>query len=116
MTWTIDTLKEHLEQRFSDSDKAVQAALQAAKEAVIKAETAADKRFELLNELRDGVATKEQLEAVEKLVGGLADRINRTEGASDGSRVTKASFYATIGIVGTILGILVLLSNNVFGR
>ena len=38
--WTIETLKELMEQRFIDQDKAVQAALQAAKEAVAKAEVA----------------------------------------------------------------------------
>lgn len=69
--WTLDTFKEHVDQRFTDQDKAVSAALQAAKEAVIKAETAADKRFELLNELRNGVATVEQLEALEKVVNAL---------------------------------------------
>ena len=50
--WTVDTLKEYIQQRFTDQDKAVQSALSAAKEAVNKAETAADKRFEAVNEFR----------------------------------------------------------------
>lgn len=44
--WTVDTLKEYVGQRFADQDKAVQAALLAAKEAVLKAEAASEKRFE----------------------------------------------------------------------
>ena len=44
--WTVYTLKAYFEQRFIDSDKAVSAALQAAKEAVIKAEIATEKRFD----------------------------------------------------------------------
>ena len=44
--WNTYTLKAYFEQRFIDSDKAVSAALQAAKEAVIKAELATEKRFD----------------------------------------------------------------------
>jgi hypothetical protein len=51
--WTVDTLKQYYDQRFIDQDRAVTAALNAAKEAVVKAETAANKRFEAQNEFRD---------------------------------------------------------------
>ena len=54
--WTVPTLYEHFTQRFSDSDKAVQAALEAAEKAVIKAEAAADKRFDATNEFRGQLA------------------------------------------------------------
>lgn len=61
--WTVETVKEYTDQRFTDNDKAVQAALvsqekavaaalAAAEKAVIKAETAADKRFDAVNEFR----------------------------------------------------------------
>jgi hypothetical protein len=50
--WTLETLKEHYDQRFKDQEKAVSAALQAAKEATTKAENASDKRFEATNEFR----------------------------------------------------------------
>ena len=43
------------EERFAAQEKAVAAALASAKEAVIKAEGAAEKRFEALNELRGAV-------------------------------------------------------------
>jgi hypothetical protein len=41
-----------LDRRFQDSERAVQAALAAAKEAVLKAETASERRFEGVNEFR----------------------------------------------------------------
>jgi hypothetical protein len=111
--WTTDTLKVHYDRRFADSDKAIQAALAAQEKAIIKAEAAAERRFELLNELRQGVATKEQLELVEKLVQGLTDRMNRSEGQDNGSLATKGSMYAAIAAVGVILGILMLLARLV---
>jgi hypothetical protein len=54
--WTVNTLRELMEQRFTDSDKAIQAALQAAKEAVGKAEIASEKRFDSVNEFRQSLS------------------------------------------------------------
>ena len=51
--WTPSILKQYVDQRFLDSDKAVSAALQAAKEAVAKAEVATDKRFDAISEDAD---------------------------------------------------------------
>src|SRR5450755_1456459 len=45
-------LSSQLDRRFTDSERAVQAALAAAKEAVLKAETASERRFESVNEFR----------------------------------------------------------------
>ena len=101
--WTIDSLKEHYDQRFTDQDKAVNAALQAAKEAVIKAETAADKRFELLNELREGVATHEQLEAVEKVVDDLKTRLDTGTGRTAGYSGSWGIFLAIATLVVAVL-------------
>lgn len=63
----ITDLRNYLDQRFSDNDKAVQtalvaqekavtAALQASKEAVLKAEIATEKRFDSVNEFRAQLA------------------------------------------------------------
>ena len=70
--WTTDTLKEYLDSLLIEKDKQVDAALVAVKEEGRKTEIAAEKRFDLLNELRQGVATKQQLEALEKVVNALA--------------------------------------------
>jgi hypothetical protein len=46
--WTPAILKQYVDQRFLDSDKANVLALQAAEKAVAKAEVATDKRFDAL--------------------------------------------------------------------
>jgi type VI protein secretion system component VasK len=112
--WTVQTLKEMTEQRFTDSDKAIQAALSAAKEAVVKAELAADKRFELLNELRSGVATHEQLEALEKVVDDLKDRINTSQGKGQGFSQSWGIFVAIVTIAVALLGVMILSANGKF--
>ena len=121
--WTVDTLKEHFEQRFQDSDKAVQAALQATKEAVLKAEVATEKRFESVNEFRAQLADQSsnlmprseytvQHKALEDKISELTDRFNQSEGANKGSQITKGTMFAAIGALGTILGIVVLVANG----
>lgn len=68
----MDERKEHLKELRVADQRAIDAALVSQEKAIVKAENAADKRFELLNELRDGVATKDQLSALEKVVDALA--------------------------------------------
>jgi len=106
--------KNYVDQRFDDSDKAIQAALVAQEKAVIKAENAAEERFKLLNELRSGVATKEQFEALEKVVNDIANRQNENEGTLRGVQLTKTNLIAYVGVVGAILGIIVIVANWVF--
>lgn len=84
MTDDSVSLKEYIDKRFDNSDRAVQAALAAQEKAILKAEVAAEERFKLLNELRGGVATKAELEALIKVVDELKDRINRGEGKGSG--------------------------------
>lgn len=79
-TWNVETLKESVEQRFAENQKAVDialsnqekavaiafvsqeksvsTALQAAKEAVVKAEILTDKRFDAVSEAVSQVSTK----------------------------------------------------------
>jgi hypothetical protein len=126
--WTISTLREHLtgllvemdrryQERYEASqraleaallaaDRAVQAALAAAKEAVTKAELSADKRFELLNELRIGVATTEQVEALEKVVGEIASRVTRGEGRSTGLNAGWVILLGALGAAGTVAAVI----------
>jgi hypothetical protein len=52
----IDDLRDLCDQRFSDSEKAVGAALNSAHEAVNKAEEAQEKRNEGMNEFRGSLA------------------------------------------------------------
>jgi hypothetical protein len=129
--WTLDTLMVHIaallteadlryQQRYDAQQKAleaallaakeaVQAALAAAKEAVLKAEISADKRLELLNELRVGVATTEQLDALEKLVADLSKRLDRSEGRSTGLTAGWGFLLAAIGATATVIAVVLSL-------
>lgn len=123
--WNVESLKEYIERRFTDSDKAIQAALLAAKEAVAKAETASEKRFDAVNEFRGQLADQaatlmsrtEYLtnhKALEDKISDLTDRLNRSEGNKQGSEVTMGKVYALVGVATAILGFIVLLANKVF--
>lgn len=101
--WTIETLKEHFERVLDEKDKALQAALIAVKEETRKTEIAAEKRFELLNELRSGVATKDQLYALEKVVDDLKSSRDKGDGKSTG----YAQFIGWIIAVITIIGFVI---------
>jgi hypothetical protein len=69
--WTIDSLHTHLisiienndekyEQRFIASKESVNTALMSAQQAVSKAETAAEKRFDAVNEFRATLADQQR--------------------------------------------------------
>ena len=109
--WTTDTLKEHLEAILVEKDKALAAALVAVKEENRKTEIAAEKRFDLLNELRQGVATAEQLEALEKLMGALSQRLTRLEsslaGRTQGTDKTLGYIMMAFVVVNIIIGLIV---------
>lgn len=66
------------------ADRFNAAILAAQQDAVNKANVADDKRFDLLNELRVGVATREQVEALEKVVSALSERVGRSAGSGAG--------------------------------
>jgi len=119
-SWNVEILKvlmderqDHLKELRVSDQRAIDAALVSQEKAIVKAENAAEKRFELLNELRGGVATKEQLEGLEKVVADLKDRLNTGEGKTQGSSLTMGKIYAAIAAVGGILAIIVLIANNV---
>jgi hypothetical protein len=96
--WNVDSLKEHLialmgeaekrnGQRFAAQEEAVAAALQAAKEAVNKAEAAAEKRFDSVNEFRAQLTDQAntfipRLEAEQRL-GQQADRLAELQSRMD---------------------------------
>ena len=102
----MDERKEHLKELRVADQRAIDAALVAQEKAIVKAENAAERRFELLNELRDGVATKEQLESLEKVTIDLKDRLNLTEGSSKGAQQTKSNQVLIIGAAASVLAIL----------
>lgn len=131
--WTVDSLKEFVTQRFTDNDKAVQAALvsqekavaaalAAAEKAVIKAETAADKRFDAVNEFRQTLTDQTntflpraeynaQHKALEEKVVALSDRMNRTDGKSSGLAAGWGYLVGAIGLAATIIAVILAFNN-----
>lgn len=134
--WTVDTLKEFVEQqiadirnesdrRFSAQEKAVETAFNAAKEAVIKSEIGVEKRsdsvYVTITKLQDALAAVMPRAEAEQRFTSLTEKVNegaskttRSEGSTQGSDKTVRSIVTAISVVGTILGILVLLATGVF--
>ena len=126
-SWTTENLKEHFEglleekdkryqQRFNDTKIAVDAALAAAEKAVTKAETAADKRFESVNEFRNTLADQQRTlmprAEIEVLMKAQNDKItalttnqNKTEGKTVGIGQTLGYIIGAIGILSGVLAL-----------
>ena len=118
--WTIETLREHLLALREDDKTAIAAALAAADRAVIKAEGAAEKRFEGLNELR-GVVTDvmatlvprvefaAEIASLKKDITQIVAKQDRTEGQGAGKSegwhvvvVSASMVFGAIGVIATI--------------
>lgn len=94
------------------AEKAVQAALEAAKEAVLKAEVATEKRLSLLNELRSGVATREQMQALEQRLSDIKERVDKNEatilGRSGGLKDYIGWILALVTLAGFVVAMVML--------
>jgi hypothetical protein len=108
------------QQRFDAQTLAINAALQAAKEAVTKAETATERRFEGVNEFRKTLADQSSTflprpeynaahGAITEHIRGLAERMNRADGRSTGH---SDSWGYVVGAAGLILAIATLIFHN----
>jgi hypothetical protein len=136
--WTVETLKAHFEQRFIDVDKAVNAALAAAKEAVAAALAAAEKAREQAaddnkawrasaNEWRGSMQDREvrfatrtemdakfdavnvALRAIQKDLDRNNGQVQGGKGVKDESRANIALFVSIVaGMVG-LVGLAVVL-------
>jgi hypothetical protein len=96
-----------LDAAFLAADKAVQAALSSAKEAVIKAETAAERRFESVNEFRAQLADQAQTfmprSEAETRLASLAEKLDDLKGSSKAG--ASALWGYLVGAVGVVLTI-----------
>lgn len=130
--WTVDSLKEHFEQRIDDLEARLQErkeaqetalgqvrreterALADAATAVLKSEDAATKRFESVNEFRGQLAdqvktfmTRETYEvghaALESKVGVVENLITGIVAEKRGSRDLTAAIYAFAGFLAAIV-------------
>lgn len=131
--WTVDTLHVFLvtmiqandkryEQRFAEQKAAVDAALAAADRAVVKAEAAAEKRFEGVNEFRGTLADQQTLlirrSEVDVMVSGLHEKVATIKEQMDRLQAERAGIrggwglaVGVIGLIGLIVSIFVTLRN-----
>lgn len=125
--WTVDTLHQHVQTQFDDlirllderheaQQTAMRAALEAAEKAVLKAESASDKRFSETNEfrgqLRDQQSTfvsrAEAMAAIERnseRITELTDRLNRSEGKGTGLQAGWVYLLSAVAALGTVISI-----------
>lgn len=97
MSWTVETLLEHINKILDDRDRRYEQRFEAQQRAIDKADTATEKRFEGVNEFRQSLADQNKMflqrteyesnhlrlmEAHEE----LARRVEAFEGRSSGLR------------------------------
>lgn len=122
--WTVDTLRDHILSLRAGDRTAIEAALSAADRAVSKAEQAAEKRFEGLNELRKVVSdvvgtlitraecetrisalsekTDAAIQGLTKELNAALGRLDKSEGQSGGK---AQSWGILVGAVTMAVGI-----------
>jgi len=129
--WTVETLRAHLlselaalfrllaemdlryEQRYVAQSKALEAALLAAEKAVLKAETAAERRFESVNEFRAQLSDQAgtfiprsehgvQMKATE-------DRLSRIDDALKAIQIWQGNIAGRLAVLGAVFAVFVTL-------
>jgi phosphopantetheinyl transferase (holo-ACP synthase) len=104
-------------QRFEAADEAVAAALTAAKEAVLKAESATEKRFDSVNEFRGALADQaatlmprfeadSRLNALETALGDVAKAVSVMSGRGSGLKDSWGYLVGAVGIVAALVALL----------
>jgi hypothetical protein len=94
------------EQTQKDSKTAVDAALQAAKEAVGKQNEASDRAIQ-----KSEVSTSKEIDGLKDIMADVKDRMNRLEGEGRGAVAAKTtqqtSNTSLVGIIGLIIGTII---------
>jgi len=121
-TWTIGTVREHVlallaandrryEQRFADQQMAVNAALSAAKEAVTKAEDAAERRFNSVNEFRATLGDQQRtLLPRSEYVAAHGSLIREIEALRNDISELKQERLGILSWIGSAVGVIAFLS------
>jgi hypothetical protein len=113
--WNVESLKEHLERLLAEKELRDQQRFDASQEALKEAITSLNGRLQLLNELREGVATEEQLEALKLIVEEIRRRQERTEGHTVGGRAQMTRLYAALGAAFILFSVIVFAANGRIG-
>lgn len=111
--WTIDTLRKHILALREQDRVAIAAALNAAERAVAKAEVAADKRFDAVNEFRATLSDQAThlmprteavalIQGLTKDIATLNSRVDKAEGSGNGKYQLSSIILATMGGAGVL--------------
>jgi hypothetical protein len=96
----LQQMELRYQQRFDAQTSAINAALQATKEAVIKAETATERRFESVNEFRQTLSDQAGTFISRTEFNSLKERMDRGEGRSGGLKDGWGWVVGAVGLVG----------------
>lgn len=105
--WTFDAYDKYMDRRFQDNGKAVDAALAAAKEAVLKAEKATGDRLAGLNEFRGLVTDQQATFATKEAFEALSARLRRVE---DSEVLRGGKALGSAALISYVVGALGALS------
>lgn len=112
--WTIETLKEHIDQRFNDNDKAVKTALDATEKAANNLASELKQYKAESNEWRGAMNDKDKLltrttetERIEADVKKLQLWEAKLSGMATQQDVNRALLVAVISAIGTVLSICI---------
>jgi hypothetical protein len=105
------------QQRFDAQTTAINAALLAAKEAVGKAETATERRFESVNEFRQTLTDQAgtfvarvefevERKATAERIRELAARVDKTEGRAGGLHSGWGYLIGAVGLIGAVIALV----------
>lgn len=127
--WTVGTLLQHVmsliesnnqryEQRFQDQERAVSMALAAAKEAVIKAEQAAEKRFDSVNEFRSTLADQQRTlmprAESDRALSAMTEKLAALEKQHDAfvseRQGLRGGWGYAVGVIGLVLAVASLIA------
>jgi hypothetical protein len=122
--WTVDTLHEHFTKSLAEQDRRHEARTDAAKEAVgvamaaadravLKAEGAAERRFESVNEFRNTLADQQRSlmprTEAEIRLAALDARLVALEQARSAKGGAKEGWGFAVGVVGLIAVVLTIM-------
>lgn len=102
----LDSQSEKVALALAAANKAVDAAFASSKEAITKAETFNEKRFDIID--KDTDETRKRLAAIEAAVGNIA-------AGKVGAKENKAGIYAALAAAVAVLGILMFVANFLAG-
>lgn len=119
----ILALREEVNLRFTDQEKAVQAALTSTKEAITKSEASNDKRFDSVNEFRSSLSDSARLlmpriesermhQATHQNIEDLTKRMIKFEEQGRGSHQNWQTIVAGAGVLIPILSLLYYLTKS----